>query len=79
MKVRIAETGTNNNDWATPKFILNWIKKNYGLFFDPCPSYGLENNFDGLNIDWGFVNFINPLYGTKKRLISVLDLVDEDE
>lgn len=56
------ETGSNKDDWETPQFILDWVKKEYGDYFDPCPLYGLENGFDGLNKDWDKVNFINPPY-----------------
>lgn len=54
-----------HDDWATPDYILTYIKNKYfkGLdFFDPCP---LNSEFDGLEIDWGVRNYINPPYERK--------------
>jgi hypothetical protein len=55
VKLRFNENGNNIDDWETPQYILDWVKSNYGEFFDPCP---LRSSFDGLNIDWKPINFV---------------------
>jgi len=48
-----------HDDWATPKRLLEEIRQEFGEFFDPCP---LNADFDGLNIGWKEINYINPPY-----------------
>ena len=60
-KIRTKENGSTNDDWATPDWLLDEIRKEFGEFFDPCP---LNSKFDWLDINtkWGKSNFINPPY-----------------
>ena len=39
MKVRKEITGSKNDNWATPGYIMNWVKAVFKNkpFFDPCP------------------------------------------
>ena len=48
-----------HDDWETPQYIKDMIIKEFGNYFDPCP---LNSTFDGLNIEWGNINYINPPY-----------------
>lgn len=52
------------DDWATPKEFLLELEKEFGKMFDPCP---LHSDFDGLEIEWKDVNFINPPYSRKLK------------
>ena len=47
-------------DWKTPKGLMKELEKEFGLFFDPCPTTA---KFDGLKIKWGNPSFVNPPYG----------------
>lgn len=47
-------------DWKTPDKLYNFLNKEFNFDFDPCP---LNPQFDGLNIEWGMSNFVNPPYG----------------
>lgn len=62
MKNRTDKNGSNNDDWETPDYILDYIKKRFfndEEYFDPCP---LKSIFNGLDIEWGKNNYINPPY-----------------
>ena len=47
-------------DWQTPKAVYQVLDAEFGFDFDPCPH---NPKFDGLAIDWGNCNFVNPPYG----------------
>ncbi len=49
------------NDWKTPKKFYEELNKEFSFDFDPCPT---NPKFDGLEIEWGKSNFVNPPYGT---------------
>lgn len=51
--------GEINNDWATPEWLYKQLDDEFNFDFDPCP---LNADFDGLNIEWGNCNYINPPY-----------------
>jgi site-specific DNA-methyltransferase (adenine-specific) len=47
-------------DWQTPNAVYDELDQEFGFDFDPCPH---DPQFDGLNIEWGSCNFVNPPYG----------------
>jgi hypothetical protein len=56
-----------HDDWSTPKWFLDYIRKKYfngNDFFDPCP---LHATFDGLKISWGKYTFVNPPYSRELK------------
>ena len=53
------------DEWATPKFIYSQAMAK-GMF-DPCP---LGGQIDGLAIEWGESNFVNPPYSQLKKWIK---------
>ena len=55
----------HKDDWKTPDDLLQNLNKEFNFDFDPCPLYCTE--FDGLKIDWGKSNFINPPYSRKLK------------
>ena len=64
------EIATNPRDSVeTPKYILDYVRQNWGGFFDPCPL-NLHPLVDGLTIDWGNVNYVNPPYSQAKRWVE---------
>lgn len=48
------------SNWKTPIKLYKELNKEFNFDFDPCPS---EPYFDGLNVEWGYCNFVNPPYG----------------
>lgn len=46
--------------WKTPKHVFQILDSEFRFDFDPCPP---KPTFDGLQIEWGQRNFVNPPYG----------------
>ena len=55
--------------WQTPQYLLDELTEEFGEMFDPCPP-NWDESFDGLEIDWEVVNFVNPPYGEIKEWIK---------
>jgi len=52
---------TSNTDvWSTPPDFYKKLDDEFHFDFDPCP---LNPTFDGLSVQWGKRNFMNPPYG----------------
>ena len=51
------------DNWKTPKKFYEELNKEFDFDFDPCPP---NPTFDGLNIEWGKCNFVNPPYSQIK-------------
>lgn len=68
MRQRTEINGSRNDDWSTPDYILKMIQKEFGNFFDPCP---LHSTFDGLNIPWKKINYVNPPYNNKDKVAFI--------
>ena len=48
-----------NDHWATPKWLYDKLNAEFNFDFDPCP---LHADFNGLMVEWGKSNFVNPPY-----------------
>ncbi len=46
--------------WKTPRATYKALNAEFAFDFDPCPP---NPTFDGLTIEWGQRNFVNPPYG----------------
>src|SRR3990172_431253 len=59
----------NSDKWKTLATLYEKLNAEFRFDFDPCPLHG---DFDGLQIEWGNVNFINPPYNRidKPRFIQ---------
>lgn len=49
-----------NDKWKTPEIFYEKLNEEFNFDFDPCPP---NPEFDGLKIEWGKRNFVNPPYG----------------
>lgn len=58
MNQRVHFTSHNQN-WKTPKAFYQALNAEFNFDFDPCPP---KADFDGLDMEWGESNFVNPPY-----------------
>ena len=73
------QTKVRNNsgdDWATPKEFYNKLDSVYHFNFDPCPY---QSDFDGLTIEWGGCNFVNPPYSRKLKEAFINKALEESK
>ena len=73
-KTRTKDNGNLNDHWETPQYILNWVTKEYGSYFDPCP---LKSLFNGLIIEWKEINYINPPYNRIDKPLFIQKAIKE--
>jgi site-specific DNA-methyltransferase (adenine-specific) len=66
----------HSDNWETPKDFYNELNKEFNFDFDPCP---LNSSFDGLSIEWGQRNFINPPYSRKLKEEFVKKAIQESK
>lgn len=76
-ETRVKNRNLNHSDhWATPKDFYEELNKEFDFDYDPCP---LHAEFDGLTIEWGQRNFINPPYSRKLKEAFVKKAITEAE
>lgn len=53
-----------NDNWKTPEYFYNELNNEFNFDFDPCPYNEdlITDDNNGLLIDWGKSNFVNPPY-----------------
>ena len=67
------------DDWATPSYIYDELNKEFNFDFDPCPLQHDTEEWDGLTVEWGERNFINPPYSRKLKDAFVQRAVEESK
>jgi|TARA_R110002020_G_scaffold242827_1_gene456297 hypothetical protein len=67
------------DDWATPDYIYNELNNEFNFNFDPCPLQHDLKKWNGLMIEWGERNFINPPYSRKLKEAFVLKAIEESK
>jgi len=65
-----------SDNWATPKEFYDELDKEFHFDFDPCP---LNAEFDGLSLEWGNSNFINPPYSRKLKEAFIRKAFEESK
>jgi phage N-6-adenine-methyltransferase len=71
----------HSDNWATPKEFYDKLHKEFNFDFDPCPlnKETITDDKNGLLIEWGKSNFINPPYSRKLKEAFVLKSIDESK
>jgi len=57
----------NDDNYATPPDFYKVLDSQYNFDFNPCPYNENEITVDGLKIEWGNSNFVNPPYSQKLK------------
>jgi phage N-6-adenine-methyltransferase len=68
MKNKTVSNASGDN-WATPLALYNSLDSEFNFDFDPCPlNLGeITPENDGLLVEWGARNFVNPPYSRKLK------------
>lgn len=71
----------HSDNWATPKAFYDELNKEFNFDFDPCPLNleAITPDKDGLLIEWGKSNFVNPPYSRKLKEAFVLKAIQESK
>jgi len=69
----------NDDNYATPPELYNKLNKEFSFDFDPFPYNEGEIINDGLLIEWGKSNFVNPPYSQKKKESAVIKGIEESK
>ena len=58
-----------DDNWATPTEIYSKLNDEFNFDFDPCPynENEITPEIDGLLVEWGKSNYINPPYSRKLK------------
>lgn len=56
----------NDDNYATPPELYEKLNAKFNFDFDPCPYCEGEVIVDGLSIEWGLRNYVNPPYSDLK-------------
>jgi len=68
-----------SDNWGTPLDFYKELDKEYNFDFDPCPLNHDINKWDGLEIEWGKRNFINPPYRRNLKEAFVKKAISESK
>ena len=49
--------------WLTPPDLYSSLNSEFRFTFDPCP-FPKPEGFNGLAVEWGFSNYVNPPFGS---------------
>ncbi len=68
---------SNDDNYATPPEFYENLNKRFNFDFDPCPYNSGDILVDGLKVEWGKVNYVNPPYSRKLKEAFVNKGVEE--
>lgn len=67
----------NDDNYATPPGFFEDLNQRFNFDFDPCPYCEDDVIVDGLSIEWGKSNFVNPPYSQKLKEAFVKKGIEE--
>jgi len=65
------------DSWETPTDLYDELNKEFEFDFDPCPLDHDLNLWNGLDIEWGKSNYVNPPYSRKLKEAFVKKAIKE--
>ena len=71
----------HSDNWATPKEFYDKLNDEFLFDFDPCPlnESEIDPDKDGLLIEWGQKNYVNPPYSRKLKELFVMKAIEESK
>lgn len=71
----------HSDNWGTPIEFYNKLNQEFNFDFDPCPlnKEEITPDKDGLLIEWGGRNFINPPYSRTLKEAFVNKAIEESK
>lgn len=69
----------HSDNWETPFYIYDKLNKEFDFDFDPCPINHDISKWDGLKVEWGNRNFINPPYSRKLKEAFVKKAIEQSK
>tara|TARA_R100001463_G_scaffold29063_1_gene66328 strand:+ start:2643 stop:3062 length:420 start_codon:yes stop_codon:yes gene_type:complete len=69
----------HSDNWKTPPELFESLDKEFSFDFDPCPLNHNVEEWDGLQIEWGKRNFVNPPYSRKLKELFVKKAIEESK
>ena len=69
----------NDDNYATCPKLYKQLNDRFNFDFDPCPYNEDEILIDGLKIEWGKSNFVNPPYSQKLKESFILKAIKEQK
>lgn len=69
----------NDDNYATPPDFYAELNKRFNFDFDPCPYNEGEIVRDGLLVDWGQSNFVNPPYSKQLKEAFIRKGIEESK
>ncbi len=69
----------HSDNWETPSYIYDELNKEFDFDFDPCPINHDISKWDGLKVEWGNRNFINPPYSRKLKEAFVKKAIEQSK
>ena len=72
---------SHSDNWETPREFYDKLNSEFQFDFDPCPFFTgkITPDKDGLLIDWGKRNFINPPYSRALKEAFVKKAIAESK
>lgn len=67
----------HKDDWATPPEFYEKLNKEFGFDFDPCPWQHDINKWDGLAVEWGSRNYVNPPYSLRLKTAFTSKVIEQ--
>ena len=68
----------HKDDWKTPKDFYDKLNEEFHFDFDPCPCMH-DMSWNGLEVEWGVVNFVNPPYSLELKTAFVKKAIEESK
>ena len=68
-----------HDNWKTPKDLYDKLNDEFFFDFDPCPLNHDLAGWNGLIIEWGDSNFLNPPYSRKLKESFIKKAIEESK